>query len=317
MTVLNIPQTDSPDAKLAEPEEIIQRTQVFKGEFSPSGIESARCYRRFYFTKILGLKPKTTPAALIYGIAIHKAVETFYNLTDTMEDKVELKMRVVKEFVASWSKAGILGDSKRNLEAGIVTMGWYCDYYGDDTSSFTAEDIETDQWMVMPNGTMLLVKMDRVLNRGGQIILVDTKTTSAGITDWFFKNFENHLPTTLYYYVIEKLLGRCDSVIIDAIKVPPPAPTSKSAPFGRQTFLRTELQVQDALSTYVATTDYIMSILRKPEEEWATRFYCNQGECDKYGGCQFLPVCKYGLDHPSVMVDFDIDTPKREIKGEE
>ena len=295
--------------------EVVVRTNLFNGEFSPSGIESARCLRRFYYTKMLGLKPKTTPVALVFGVAIHSAVELFYTLHGRMknpshDDLVQLKILVVKKFQQEWTAAGIAGDIKRNLETGILIMANYCDRYAHDTASFDLEDIESNQWVAMPNGTMMLVKMDRVLNQGNLIVLVDTKTTSGGISPYFFRNFENHLPTSLYYYTVEQLLGRCDLVTIDAIKVPPPPSTSKSEPFGRANFIRTPLQIEDAISTFCTTTDYIMSVVSKPKEEWATRMYCNQGECDKYGGCQFLPICKHGLDHPTVVVDFDIKTPK-------
>lgn len=291
--------------------EKIQRTNFREGEFSPSGIESARCLRRFYYTKMLGLKPKTTPAALVFGTCIHSAVEKFYQLTSGMDtpthqDKVDIKIKVVQEFAQKWQAGGIAGDIKRNLETGLMIMNNYVDRYINDTSKFDLEDIESDQWVAMPNGTMMLVKMDRVLRESNMIVLVDTKTTSGSISPYFFRNFENHLPTTLYNYTVQQLLGKCDYVMIDAIKVPPPPPSSKAEPFGRGTFMRTPLQIEDAISTYCAVTDYIMSVVAKPQEEWANRMYCNQGECSAYGGCQFLDICKHGLSHPTVRVNFDI-----------
>jgi hypothetical protein len=75
--------------------------------------------------------------------------------------------------------------------------------------------------------------------------------------------------------------------------------------------MRTDLQIQDAISTYCAVTDYIMSVLKKPESEWAERMYCDQSHCGDYSGCEFLDLCKHGLDHPTVKVNFDITPPKR------
>lgn len=291
-------------------ENYVQRTNLSKGEFSPSGIETARCYRRFYYTKMLGIKPKTTPSALVFGICIHRGVEVFYQLAqDKAMPKLEVKKAMIKAFSAEWVKHGIMGDIKRNLETGILIMNNYCDRYYGTTDQFELENIESDQWVPMPNGALMLVKIDRVLNQGDLIAVVDTKTTSGSITPYFWKNFENHLPTSLYTYTVRKLLGRCDFVTIDAIKVPPPAASSKTEPFGRQSFIRTELQLDDAVRTFTNMTDYIMSVFDRPREEWAARMYPNQGECDKYGGCPFLPICKHGLDHPAVKVDFDVETP--------
>jgi hypothetical protein len=291
------------------------RTDLSKGEFSPSGITTAACFRRFYYQKVLGLKPKTTPAALSFGTAIHSAVEMFYSMTSgmdkpTQEQKVEIKIAVVQEFARSWTESGNAGDIKRNLETGVMIMNNYVDKYIHDTSKFELEDIETHQWVAMPNGTMMLVIMDRVLRESNMIVLVDTKTTSGSISPYYFRGFENHLATTLYAYTVEQLLGRCDYVMIDAIKVPPPPINSKAEPFGRAPFMRTKLQMDDAINTYCSVSDYIMSVLKRPREEWATRFYANMSECSAYGGCQYLDICKHGLTHPTVKINFDIETPK-------
>lgn len=300
---------------MTAPKEVIQRTDLSKGEFSPSGVENARCLRKFYYTKMLGMKVKQTPVALVFGICIHESVEKFYILMSKLKAKpthqelVDIKIEVIQTFSNSWVKWGIMGDMKRNLETGVMTMNNYVDYYAGTQERFELCDIESDQWVAMPNGTMMLVKMDRVLNEGDLIILVDTKTTSGAITDYFFRGFENHLPTSLYKYTVEQFLGRCDYVQIDAIKVPPPAPSSVSAPFGRALFTRTDLQMEDAIQAYCSITDYIMSVVEKPKEEWAKRMYINTGECNSYGGCPFLPVCKHGLNS-TVKVDFDIDTPR-------
>ena len=289
-------------------EKNVQRTNVFDGEFSPSGVDTARCMRKFYYTKILGLTPITPNVALTYGICIHHAVEKFWHLKTQGMPLQELREAVVKEFVGKWQEFNIIGDKKRSLEGGMITMNAYAERYFHDMDEFELADIETDQWVRMPNGTMMLVKMDRVLNKDSQIALVDTKTTSSGITDWYFKQFDNHLPTSLYHYTVSELLGHCDYIMIDAIKVPHPPPTSSSAPFGRQTFFRTDLQMIDALSTYCKTTDYIINVLNDvPEQEWPEQFYCNQGECDKWSGCPFLGICKHGLDHPSVQIDFTVE----------
>lgn len=291
------------------------RTDLSKGEFSPSGLVTATCLRRFYYEKVLGMKPISTPVALVFGIAVHKAVEKFYQLTSgkdkiSHEEKVAIKIAVIQAFTASWTEGGLAGDMKRNLETGIMICNAYVERYVHEGSRFSLEDIETEQFIPMPNGTVMLVKLDRVLREKHMVVLVDTKTTSGAITPYFFRQFENHLPTSLYTYVLRQLLGRCDYVMIDAIKVPPPSATSASEPFGRQTFMRTDLQIEDAVNTYVNKTDYIMNALAKPEEQWASRFYCNMNECDKYSGCPFLDVCKHGMTHPTVRINFDIKTPK-------
>ncbi len=284
----------------------MQRTNVFNNEFSPTGVETGQCFRHFYYRKILGLSPRTTNIPFVYGAAIHAGVEKFYGLHNHGISLPDIQKEVVGEFVKNWNKTRCLGDVKRSVEGGILTLNNYCTRYYHDSGSYQLEDIESEQWLPMPNGSSLLVKMDRVLNQQGQIILADTKTTSMPITDFYFRMFENHLPTTLYMYVVTSLFGYCDSIQIDAIKVPFPSQRSKTEAFGRASFMRTDLQMQDALASYCATTDYIMAALAKPKETWPARFYCNHAECSKkWGMCPFLDVCKHGLDHPTVQVNFD------------
>jgi len=287
-------------------QEFVERTDPFLGEFSPSGIGTAACLRRFYYEKILKLKGSGASSALIFGTAIHKAMETYHALKPQNLPLSELQHAVVRSFVEEWAKYNIVGDSKRNLDSGMLILNKYCEVYQHDDSIFVEEDIESSQWMPMPNGTRLLVKMDRVLVSENIIRLVDTKTTSSSLTDYYFKKYENDLKMSLYFMVVENLLGRCDDMMIDAIKVPLPI-KDPSTGFARRCFSRTELQIQDALNTYAKITDYIMIALKMPQENWAELFFCNQEECDKYSGCKYLSICKHGLDHPSVVADFGID----------
>lgn len=287
------------------PAELVERTDPFKGEFSPSGITTAFCPRKFYFEKILKLESKQyISAALAFGISIHKAMEVYHAHKPLDLPLPELQQRVVTSFIEAWAKFAILGDAKRNLDSGMLILNKYCEVYQNDDTSFKEEDIESNQWLPMPNGTKLLVKMDRVLVSPNIIRLVDTKTTSSSLTDYYFKVYENDIKMSLYYYVVENLLGRCDDMQIDAIKVPLPIKEPYSG-FARRCFSRTELQIEDALLTYYKITDYIMAGLAKPKDEWVSHFYCNQTMCAEYSGCKFLPVCKHGLDHPSVALEFE------------
>jgi hypothetical protein len=121
----------------------------------------------------------------------------------------------------------------------------------------------------------------------------------------------------MYYHCVEEMLGECQAIQIDGIKVPPPPPGGKTVAFSRRTFLREELQIQDALNTYCHMTDYMMDCISKygdDEEALLKAFYCNQTKCNDYGGCEYKPICMYGFKHPAVAVDFEFKPPVR--KGE-
>ena len=295
----------------------MQRTNILAGEFSPSGIETARCYRRIYLQKVLGLSPIFSTTALEYGSAIHAGVEAFYGCSGKGLTLPDVQRVAVAAFVTYWQEAGCAEDKKHTLGGGILTMNDYCSRYWGDIEGFVLEDIESEQWCPMPNGTSLLVKMDRVFNTEGRITVVDTKTTGMSLTDYYFRQFDNQMQTTLYAYVVGQMLGRCDSIQIDAIKKPPPT-TARGEGFARQSFIRTPLQIQDAVNSYCSITDYIMAGVALPEAERPTHFFCNQAECSKYSGCPYLPICQHGLDHPTVGVNFTCNPPKplSEVKAD-
>ena len=284
----------------------LERTNPYNGEFSPTGIETAFCLRKFYFSKMLGLKSNITPYALWYGAAVHLGVETFYKDKNIMSH-VEVRNKVIEVASADWISHNVHGDNKRNLASLIITMGNYCDEYEHDQADIMPAFVEASQWVPMPNGTMLLCKIDRVREDCGRKTIVDTKTSSWALTDFFFKRYENNLQTSLYYHAVETLIGECHGVQIDGIKVPPPPEGSSTIPFARRTFLREELQLEDAINTYCRVTDYIMEGMEKykdDEEGLLHHMYCNQTKCDEYGGCEFLPICKYGFGHPAVVTEF-------------
>ena len=284
-----------------------ERTNAYKGEFSPTGIEDAFCLRKFYYRKVLGLKPNRPAIALDFGASIHKGVEAFY------QNKVELgheeaTVLAVESFAKAWLDCGIEGDAKRNLTSGIICMERYGVYYKDDSAILNPQFIESQQWVEMPNGTHMLFKIDRVRTETGENIIVDTKTSSWALTDFFFQSFENNFQTSMYLHGVNTIMeGGCDKIQIDGIKVPPPPEKGATIPFARRTFTRTELQVADALNTWCRVTDYIVGTLAKykeDEEALCAAMYCNQTKCKEYSGCEYLPICKYGFKHPSVQVEF-------------
>lgn len=302
MSVLIVPK----DPKVEVPKETTERTNPLKGEFSPSSLTSAQCRRKFYFEKVLGLKSKYISPPLIYGSAIHAAVEFFYkNIGSETMSFEEVQRGAVQQFVNYWTRFPVMGDDRRTLEGGILTMTRYCDTYRDDVTGFEENDIEGTQWVPMPNGTMLMMKLDRVATQGKHVGVVDTKTSSRPLTDYYFREYEQNSQVSLYYYGMEQLLGRCDFIMIDGILVPHPAPGSASRPFSRRNFFRTDVQMEEAVNSYCQVTDDLMvGIHMEDKEEQIKFFYQNQSRCNDYGGCPFKSVCIHGLDHPAIGTDF-------------
>ncbi|MDB4261312.1 PD-(D/E)XK nuclease family protein [bacterium] len=314
MSVLSIGKHKHVELNL--PPELVERTDPLKGEFSPSSYSSSECLRKYYYEKILKLTSVHVKAPLVYGSGIHAAVEYFYRNCRSEELSFEeVQINTVQAFVNYWLKYDIRGDAKRTLEGGILTASRYCDAYRDDATQFEDADIEGKQWVPMPNGTMLQVRLDRVAADGDSVGVIDTKTSSMQLTDWYFAQYQSHVQTTLYYWTMEQLLGRCDFIMIDGIMVPPPPSGSKGLPFARRTFMRTEHQVEEAIRSYCQRTDYLVAGLDKTDDQKMDHYYQNQSRCSDYGGCEYFQICKHGMDHPAIGIDFK--TPEMRAAGVE
>jgi hypothetical protein len=236
------------------------------------------------------------------GMSREEAIKTFDPETK-YEDSVDIpKTFALKAFTQTWESKNIQGTEKKNLQTGIIALAQYCELYSSDSSSFIPDLIECPQWLEMPNGTILSGIIDRVLTRSDDYYcIVDTKTTGMSLGTWFWVNFGNSFQLGAYDYIVRQILGHNDGIQIDAISVPF-KDTEKS--FQRQGWVLTDYQRRDWLNTYLHKTNEIQEIKKLPDDEQAGA-YCTHGpSCGKYGGCKFLPLCKFGLKHPALKNEF-------------
>lgn len=284
--------------------ELITRSNPWKGEMSPSSLDTASCFRKFFYDKILGISPDIPKVALVFGTCIHSAIEC-YNLLKGAHGHQAAQLEGLKAFGVAWEAAECEGDIKRNLGTGLILLQAYFEQYKNDSVVFVPELIECDQWMELPNGCNLLMKIDRVKNENGYYTVVDTKTTSMALTEYYFRSFSNALATTLYFWAVSQVLGQCDAVQIDALRCPFDE-KKKDECLARRSYTRTERQVQDAITTACYRSDYIKKALAEPRtvKELMNIFHCNQHNCQDYGGCNYIGICTHGLSHPSLTVDF-------------
>lgn len=274
-----------------------------KGEFTPTSLETyLDCPRKYYFTKVMQLTPVKGVSSANFGTAIHAGVDIFYSLKNTGISHDELVARMLQAFALLWDRS--LDDGRRNINSGIAILSAYARIYKNDTATYLRDLVESKITISMPNGTTLTMRLDRILVEGKFYTVVDTKTTSMSLTEYYLKNFVNSFQLTSYCYAVTQLKGHCDNVQVDAIKVPPEIDVGKG--FVRRSMERTELQVEDWLNTYNNITEQIQSnfSLCSDEGEEIRAFYQNQNSCTKYGGCPFFSICQYGLSHPDVQLMF-------------
>lgn len=300
-------------------------------QFHPTCLESyLACPREYYFQALLGLTSKTSIINFHFGSAYHAGVGLFhtvrgmYNLEaikmfdpegeysdELKEDNFLLaKTMAVKAFIDYWNSKKVRVNDKKNGDTGLIVVGKYCDRYSRDQAEYDVSMIEAPLKVSMPNNTLLVLTIDRIhKTKNDYITVVDNKTSGMSLSDWFWKGYENSFQLGMYDYAICQILGHCEATQVDAAAVP----WKNAASFCRRTNSFTDMQRESFLHTYVKATNSICSSLAKygmGSAELLEEFPCCQTSCSSYGGCGFLPICKYGFDHPSVKTLFEIESKR-------
>lgn len=270
-------------------------------KFTPTSLEELICPRYYYYRKLLPYINSSNPTAklsqtsnisALFGQSIHAGVAEYYKLKQlklTKELMDEIKCKVIFAFLNVWETSNI-STSTYNSSAGIRILSSYCENYNVDIMVFKPELIECQQWIEMPNNTMLGVIMDRI-TASGYTALIDTKTSSRPLTDYFFKKFESSFQFSAYYYVMQEMFGHCDLITCDAIHIPKPGVKSTEA-FVRKAFFRTTKQMKEWLNTYINRTNFVnKGVELSNEDDREKYFYQETQKCMEFGVCRYWKIC--------------------------
>ena len=129
---------------------------------------------------------------------------------------------------------------------------------------------------------LLCGHLDRIVELNGAVMVMDRKTTTMTLGDYYFNQWEPNNQMTLYTLAGKVVLGSpVKGVIIDAAQIKLTEPNL----FIRGFTYRTPDQIEEWLEDLRLT----LSVA----ESYATADYfpMNDTACDKFGGCQFRDIC--------------------------
>lgn len=293
-------------------------TTVYINPSSLSTMQS--CWRKSHYQLDLGLKSKDESPALIFGTAIHAALEVFYLskpkervLNSKVEDFFELVtynaeiegyednvlVDAVRAFVrAAAPLSGIEAHASRSIACGVWTLKHYFRTYVDDTFVAHVDEhgpmIERRVEYIIYQDEFLTIYVHGTID----VIMKDTATSNLAVTDHkttgrlgmeFYNRLKPNHQYTAYILGAQLCLGIDTNVfVVNGIEVKAMPKTARGTPpkFIRQPTTRTAEDIQefkDAMIGYVK--DYLA---RKKSGVWELGSVNN---CAMYGGCGFLPVC--------------------------
>ena len=277
------------------------------------------CPRLYQYTMIDGWASKDESVHLTFGIHYHSALQNYdiakaagASHDEAMHSAITQAMHDIEGWeVDRTSKAG----KYKNPETLISLVVGYLDHYEDDPAetyiksdgtaavelSFRFEldwgpeagqrdishlDLDTPAGMSAANTAnqpyLLSGHLDRVINFNDNLFVLDHKTTTTTLTDYYFAQYEPSNQMTLYSLAGHTVLDApIKGVCISGAQIMLTEPNR----FVRRFTYRTPDQLDEWLMDlrfHLANAEHYATV-----EYWPM----NDTACDKFGGCKFRGVC--------------------------
>ena len=266
------------------------------------------CPKLYWYTMIMGYRPKDESVHLRFGIEYHRALQDYDECRAqerSTEDSLRDTIRALLARTVDWNP----DHSYKNRDNLIRTVIWYLEKFRDDPAetvrlsdgrpatevSFRFEldwgpDMSTQNKGFGPQGQPYLLcgHLDRIVNFQDAIFVMDRKTTKSEPSSWYFTQYEPDNQMTLYTLAGQIVLNSpVKGVIIDAAQV-----QVEASKFGRGLTYRTPEQIEEWL------TDLRYYFAQQEACAVADHWPMNDKACNSYRsaesesiGCPFRLAC--------------------------
>jgi PD-(D/E)XK nuclease superfamily len=273
------------------------------------------CPKKYEYSMIHGYTTKSEQVNLLFGIWFHTALETYYKyrqerqiLTDGKFLKEQMShdealQLVIHDALCNTYYREVDGHpytgpwqsdhATKTRETLIRSVIWYLDEFGQGDPCKTIilhngkPAVELSFQLDIGNDLVLCGHLDRLVSFAGENYILDHKTSSSTITNYYFEQYKPDNQMSLYTLAAQSIYKvPAKGVMIDAVQI--------AVGFSRTTrgfTYRTPAELEEWLNE---TRLIIEDIHRDARRGY---FAHNDKSCHKYGGCPFRKVC--GSD-PSV-----------------
>jgi hypothetical protein len=262
------------------------------------GIHFHRAFEYFAHAKAKGLSHDEAVDAAIWQLMIDTWEYVWVEEKDVLAEHADkISRRETDEDGTVWclvSRGPWTPDDspKKNRETLIRSVIWYFeDYRNEVAKTIILKDgrpavelsFRFGSGVYSSNGTEFLLSghMDALVDFGGDVYVMDHKTTSGAIGAYFFAGFSPDNQMTLYTIAGQIVYDLpISGVIIDAAQV-----AVGFTSFGRGITMRSKGQLAEWMNDF--------SNWMKVAEAYADagEWPMNEASCGNYGGCAFREVC--------------------------
>jgi hypothetical protein len=260
------------------------------------------CRKKYYWEHVRHLRPKTKGTPLLFGGAIHEALDVYY----THDDKEKGTIEAIKKFKSEYSTPE--GDELRTVENGEKMLMWYFVKYKDEPFKTIGKP---EQGFVFFIGDILYGgRLDLPVEWDGQLWIMEHKTTTR-LTGGYFDQFELDKQPTGYIIALEEFTGRkCAGAIINAME--PWKDVKRVSARTKQPedhFLRKPLTRSDELKErFRYNVQAIVRDIKWCEENDEFQEAEKKEVCYYYNRpCPYLQLCTYGESPRVLERDYQVE----------
>jgi hypothetical protein len=237
------------------------------------------CRKKYWWRMVRNLILKTPQTALEFGRCIHLALDNWYVNKD------------YKKAIEVFNEAFVENpeDNKRTKSVAAKLLQLYHERYVDSSIKILASEMEFTL-PIPDSGIALIGRIDKVIDWGGAIYVMDHKTTSR-LGAEFFNKIKPNMQFDGYVWAARQLgYPTCSGVVMDALLVAKgliiPAQLAKLSPLGRDISERTDEDIEGYLNN-------VRRIVRDIgqcyiHDEW----YENTESCCDFNECPYRRLCK-------------------------
>lgn len=265
------------------------------------------CPRLYYYQYIAGWTTEGENIHLRFGQEYHAALESFDRLLasgSSRDDAIREVVRGIRERTTDWVVDTDIKPGKyKNPESLLQLVIDYIDHFANDAAqtliladgkpavelSFRFEldwgpKVGFNEGFQCSRQPYLLCgHLDRVVTFADDLFVMDRKTTTTTLSNYYFEQYSPNNQMTLYTLASQIILGaKIKGVIIDGAQILLTPPYSR---FVRGTTFRTNDQLEEWMAD--------LRVTLQAAEAYAIAEYwpMNDTACDKFGGCRFREIC--------------------------
>lgn len=250
------------------------------------------CPRKYQYSILWGYAPRAESVHLIFGIHYHKALEVYdHHRAKGLSHEEAIHLATFRALCDTWGWNS--DDSYKNRKTLVRSVVWYLDRFGEKDTAETlilangAPAVELSFRFELPAWTpwgepyLLSGHLDRLARFGGDLWVMDRKTTKQSLAFNYFDKFNPDNQMSLYTLASRVVWASpVKGVIIDGAQV-----AVGFTRFQRGFTLRTDDQLKEWL-------DHTIYFVKQAEGFAAADFWpMNDKACGNYGGCPFRPIC--------------------------